>query len=1055
MNLADVCIKRPVFATMLIMALVVLGLFSYAQLGVDLFPNVDLPTVTITTALKGASVEEMETTVTKPIEEIINTIDGIDELRSVTKEGISTITVQFVLERSGDAAAQDVRDKVSTILSRLPVGTDPPVIEKFDIDAQPVMSIAVSGKRNLREVTEIARKQVKESIETLRGVGAVILVGGQERAININVDPGKLAAYNIPISQVKRTIQAQNIEIPGGRVDQERRELVLRTMGRIERAEDFNDLIVGNFQGRPIMIRDIGHAQNGTVEPRGLARLNGENAVQLIVKKQSGSNTVEVVDRVKARLQGLKSILPPDIRTEVINDQSRFIKRSIEEIKFHLVLGAFLVAMTVLLFMRDWRSTLIASVAIPASIISTFTLMRYMGFTLNNITMLGLVLAVGIVIDDAVVVLENIFRHIEEKGESPMSAASRATREIALAVMATTLSLLVIFVPLAFMAGRVGRFFKSFGITVAFAVAISLLISFTLTPMLSSRFLKLKPKGKSSKESRFYSWIDGSYGWILAWSLRHRWVIVVCGIATVLSTVPLFYGVGKAFIPTDDQSEFQIVIQTPGGYTLEETDRLLRELEEKIKRLPGVTHILTTIGDTTGRVKPGEGDVTTGSIYARLVDLSTRNYSQFDAMAQAREIFKSYPDLRVSVQGVNIFAGGGVRAADLEFNLRGPSLERLQEYSDKAIARVREVPGFVDIDTTLSVRKPELRALIERKKASDFGIQIEDIASTLQTFVGGEPVSKYKEEDEQYDVWLRAIKGERDGPQAIMNLTVPGRDGQLVKIANVVNLQEGLGPSQIDRYNRQRKVTIVANLLPSLPLGEAVEKVKGFVRELDLPATYTADFTGRAKVLAETMRNFAIAFILSFIFMYMVLGAQFESFLHPVAIMLALPLTLPFAIFSLILLRQPLDIYAMFGLFMLFGIVKKNGILQIDYTNTLRAQGMERDQAILEANHARLRPILMTTLMLVFGMLPIALGQGPGAASRASMAKVIIGGQALSLLITLLITPVSYSLFDDLGRLRVSSLVRQKAGAWGEALRGGVAHLYRRVRANGRFGRRY
>jgi len=1020
-KLADICIRRPVFATMLISSLVVLGLFSYAGLGVDLFPNVDLPTVTVSTTLKGASVEEMETSVTKPIEEIINTIEGIDQLRSVTKEGISTIIVQFVLEKNGDVAAQDVRDKVSTILSQLPVGTDPPVIEKFDIDAKPVMRIAVSGKRNLREVTEIARKQIKEDIESLRGVGAVVLAGAQERAINIYVDPDKLAAYNIPVSQVRRAIQAQNLEIPGGRVDQERRELVLRTMGRIERAGEFADLIVANFQGRPITVRDVGYVENGIAEPRSLARLDGENAIQLIVSKQSGTNTVEVVERVKARLRELKSALPPDIRTEVIIDQSRFIQRSIEEIKLHLFLGAILVALTVWLFMRDWRSTVIASIAIPASIIATFTLMRAMGFTINNITMLGLVLAVGIVIDDAVVVLENIFRHIEEKGESPMSAASAATKEIALAVMATTLSLLVIFVPLAFMAGIVGRFFKSFGITIAFAVAISLLISFTLTPMLSSRFLRPQSKGKSSKESLFYSWIDRSYGWILAWSLRHRWVVVVAGTVTVLWTIPLFLAVGKTFIPNDDQSEFEIVVQTPGGYTLEESDRLFKELEGKVKKLRGVTNILTTLGDTSGRSKPGEGDVTTGSIYVRLVDLSERDYSQFDVMADTRGIFADYPDLRVSVQGVSVWSGGGVRATDLEFNLRGPSLQRLEEYSDRIIARMRAQPGFVDIDTTLSVRKPELRTVIDRQKASEFGIQVQDIASTLQTFVGGEPVSKYKEEDEQYDIWLRATRDRRGDSQVILNLPLPDRGGNLVKVGNFVTLHEQLGPSQIDRYNRQRKVTVVANLLPSLPLGEAVEKTKAIVEELDLPGVYMADFTGRAKVLAETMTNFAIAFMLSFIFMYMILAAQFESFAHPVTIMLALPLTLPFALFSLVLLGQPLDIYAMFGLFMLFGIVKKNGILQIDYTNTLRSQGMEREQAILEANHARLRPILMTTLMLVFGMLPIALGEGPGSASRASMAKVIIGGQALSLLITLLITPVAYSLFDELGKVRLGT----------------------------------
>ena len=1048
MSLADICIRRPVFATMLIAALVVLGIFSYRGLGVDLYPNVDIPTVTVTTTLKGSSVEEMETAVTKPIEDTISTIDGIDELRAVIKDGISIITVQFILEKSADVAAQEVRDKVSTILSQLPTGTDPPVIQKFQVDAMPVMKIAVSGKRNLRELSEIARKQIKEDIESLRGVGQVIMVGRQERAVTIDVDPDRLAAYNLSIAQVKRAVQAENIEVPGGRIDQGRRELVLRTMGRMPTAADFNDLIVGNFQGRPILIRDIGAAENGVVEQRSLARLDGENAVQLIVRKQSGTNTVEVVDRVKARLQQLRGVLPQDIRSEVIGDQSRFIKASYEEVKLHLILGALLVAFTVFLFMHDWRSTIIASIAIPASIIATFTLMRIMGFTLNNITMLGLILSVGIVIDDAVVVLENIFRHIEERGETPRSAASKATREIALAVMATTLSLIVIFVPLAFMAGRVGRFFSSFGSTVAFSVAVSLLISFTLTPMLSSRFLKPQRGAKSSKESRFYSWIDTSYGWILRWSLRYRWVVIAAGIFTVFWIMPLFSMIGKNFIPTDDQSEFEVIIQTPGGYTLAETDRLMRELEGRIGKLRGVTNILTTIGDTTGNIKSGQGDVTLADIYVRLIDLSQRDYTQFEVMADARRMFQEYPDLRVSVQGVNSFSGGGVRQTDLEFNLRGPSLEKLQEYTDKLIARMREIPGLVDIDTTLSVRTPELRTLVDRKKASEFGIQIEDIADTLQTFVGGEPISKYKEEDEEYDVWLRAVKSKRDDQQALMNLTVPGKNGQLVRIANLVDLKEDLGPSEIDRYNRQRKVTIVANLLPTLPLGEAVQKINGFVRELDLPPNYTADFTGRAKVLAETGLNFMYAFGLSFIFMYMVLAAQFESFLHPITILLALPLTIPFALLSLILLRQPMDIYAMFGLFMLFGIVKKNGILQIDYTNTLREQGMERDQAILEANHARLRPILMTTLMLIFGMLPMALGRGPGAASRASMAKVIIGGQALSLLITLLITPVAYSLFDDLGRLGWVAGAKNKFAAWRGALWDKVAGIYQRT--NGR-----
>ncbi len=463
MNLADLCIRRPVFATMLSVAMVVLGLFSYERLGVDLFPNIDFPTVTITTTLNGASVEEMESGITKPIEEIVNTIDGIDELRSTSKEGISTVIVQFLLEKNAAVAAQEVRDKVATVVARLPTGTDSPIVEKFDVDAQPIMSVVVAGKRNLREVTEIAKKQIKEVIETVPGVGAVIMIGGRERAVNVTVNPDKMSAYQLPVLQVRDALQKQNIELPGGRVDQGNRELVLRTMGRMEDVDAFADLIVTSFEGRPIRIRDIGRVENGTAEPRGLSRLNGENAVTLIVKKQSGTNVVSVVDAVKAKMAEIQPTLPGDISTQVVTDLSRFIKRTIAEVEHHMILGAILVALTVLLFMRDWRSTLIASVAIPVSIIATFSLMRYMDFTFNNITMLALVMAVGIVIDDAVVILENIFRHVEEEGQPAMSAASSGTREISLAVMATTLSLIVIFLPIAFMGGVAGRFFRSFG----------------------------------------------------------------------------------------------------------------------------------------------------------------------------------------------------------------------------------------------------------------------------------------------------------------------------------------------------------------------------------------------------------------------------------------------------------------------------------------------------------------------------------------------------------------------------------------------------------------
>jgi HAE1 family hydrophobic/amphiphilic exporter-1 len=1025
MRIVDLCIRRPVATTMFISFLVVLGWFSYRRMAVDLFPNVDFAIVSVTTTLSGASVEEMESSVTKPVEEAINTIEGIDELQSTTSEGLSTVIVFFNLSRDGDAGAQDVRDKVSSILSQLPEGTDAPIVSKFDVESTPILSIVVSGNRDLREITEIAKKQIKEDIETQRGVGSVSLIGGLERAINIVLDTDKLAAYGLSIDRVKAAVRAQNVEIPGGRVDQGKKELILRTMGRITRAEDFRDLIVGSAQGRPLTIGDIGTVADAFVEPRNLARLDGHPAVTLIVRKQTGTNTVQVIETVKKRLEMIHSTLPSDIDIQLVRDQSRFIQRSIDEVKLHLVLAGVLVSLTVMLFIANLRATLIAAVAIPTSIIATFTVMRWFDFTLNNITMLGLVLATGIVIDDAVVVLENIFRYMEEKGVSAREAASAATGEISLAVLATTFSLVVIFLPVAFMEGQVGRFFHSYGVTVAVSILVSLIVSFTLTPMLCARFLRLSPRQHRAQQG-IYGAIDRAYGTILRWSLRHRWAIVLLSLLVMASTVPLFGAVGKDFIPHDDQSEFEVVVQTPEGYSLQRTDETMRAIEARLQQLPHVHHLLTTIGDTSGRLRAGEGPVTRGTTYVRLAELEERQIGQREIMKQARAIMGEFPDLRTSVQDVNLFVSGGQRFSDLQFDLTGPSLATLEVSADKMMAGLAEAKGFVDIDTTLSVRQPELQVDILRDKASIFGINVRDVASALRTLVGGESISTFREEQEQIDVWLRAQRENRNDPRAIGDVTIATPSGELVRLANLATLSEERGPAQIDHHNRQRKVTVVANL-DGVPLGTAVEKVRTLFAQLDLPPTYGLVFGGRAKSLGESGGNFLLAFFLSFLFMYMILAAQFESFAHPITILLALPLSIPFAIASLWLLGETLNIYSVLGLFMLFGIVKKNGILQIDYTNTLRAQGVERDAAILQANHVRLRPILMTTVMLVAGMIPIALGRGPGSGSRASMAKVIIGGQTLCLLLTLLMTPVAYSLFDDLGRLKLGARLRR---AW-------------------------
>jgi hydrophobic/amphiphilic exporter-1 (mainly G- bacteria), HAE1 family len=1116
MSLPELCIRRPVFTTMLILMPLVVGVISYFKMGVDLFPNVDLPIVIVTTTRSGASVEEMETGVTKRIEEAVNTISGIDELRSTTKEGLSTVVIQFVLEKNRDVAQQEVQGKINTILSQLPTGTDAPIVDKFDIDATPVMTIAVSGKRSLREVTEIADKQIKDTLSSLNGVGSVSLVGGRKRAVNVTVDAAKLEAYGLSIEQVRLALVSQNLELPGGRVDQDSRELVLRTMGRIENTAEFADIIVANSNGQPIRIRDIGRADDTWEEPRGLGRLDGDNAVLLVVQKQSGTNTVEVIDTVKKRLETLDAVFKQqgktDLRMQVIRDQSIFINGSLHEVQKHLILGALLVAATILLFLRDWRTMIIASLSIPVSLVSTFMVMNWLGFTLNNISMLALVLSVGIVIDDAVVVHENIFRWMEEKGKSAWDAALGATKEIGLAVVATTLSLVVIFLPIAFMSGRVGRFFFSFGVTTAVAIMMSMLVSFTLTPMLCSRFLKLSKKALEAQRAGRSHHSDGVYGWlvekpyltILRWSMKHRWAVVLSTAVVVASLFPFPFGrwmsfgsestaknlawmnypglvgmIGLDFIPKDDQSEFEIAITTPEGWTLSRASHAFENIENKLRAMPEIEHVMTTIGDTTGKVSKGQGDVTQGSIYVRLLQLDERakskagEFTQSAIMDRARKMLATdaeLVDLRTSVQLPAAIASGSANA-DIEFTLVGPDLARLGEYSSQMIETLRRTPGLADVDTTTLLRKPELRVNIDRDRAMDQRISIQTIASTLSVLVGGQIVSDFKDNQlgELYDVWLRADGVDRDDEAAVGRLKIPSKSG-LTELGNVARLEENRGPSQIDRFARQRKVTIIGNLAGSTT-NVAVQEFNKAFDALRAPPDYQLIASGRAKTQAESNAAFVVALILSLVFMYMILAAQFESFVHPITILLAVPLTIPFALISLIALDQPLTIYSILGVFLLFGIVKKNGILQVDYSNVLRQRAKEdpnevpdafrtgrRDSAggarreggsdrwwhwverlpeskrirlwaVVEANRVRLRPILMTTLMLIAGMVPIALGVGPGAASRASMAKVIVGGQALSLLLSLLVTPVAYSLFDDASKWLASRATRRTGAA--------------------------
>jgi HAE1 family hydrophobic/amphiphilic exporter-1 len=663
--------------------------------------------------------------------------------------------------------------------------------------------------------------------------------------------------------------------------------------------------------------------------------------------------------------------------------------------------------------------------------------MRVMDFTLNNFTMLGLVFAVGIVVDDAIVVIENIHRRMHDEHLDAMTAAIVGTREIALGVLATTLSLVVIFLPVAFMEGRIGRFFSSYGITVAFAVMVSLFVSFTLTPMMASLFLRPakdeKARIKQARGGALMQWMTHHYDWVLQWSLKHRWIVMIVSFAVMASGIPLAGAVGFNYLPADDSGEFEVIFEAPEGSTLATALQYVEQIESRLKvmKVRGDQAILatySTIGDTSGRLTRGDGPVTNASIYCRLPELGgfwdtltgkTRRWTQMDAIAEARKIAAFFPDLRISVQRIQGLGGGG-RNSELEASLTGPDLAKLTNYTERIMERMRAARGFVDADTTLSNRKPELRARIDRDKASQFGVPVREVATVLRAAVGGEVVSTFREEDEQYDVWLRAVPPDRSTQEAISQVRLATRNssgggvGTLIPLSHFVTFEEDLGPNQIERYQRQRRVSIVSNL-SGISLSDAVREVTEMAEGLNMPAEYRIVFTGRARQLAETAESFFAAFLLALLFMYMILAAQFEHFVHPISILLSVPLSIPFALFTMWMLGEPLNIYGIFGVFMLFGVVKKNGILQVDYTNTLRRRGMPREEAILTANRARLRPILMTTVLLIVSMIPIALGTGPGAAGRASMAKVIVGGQLLCLLLSLLVTPVSYSLLDDLG----------------------------------------
>ncbi len=1004
MKIAEVCVKRPVFAVMLIAFLVTLGVFSYRELGVDLFPRADPATVSVSVSLPGASPEEMVSSVVLPLEDAISSVSGLDELNVFAFEGQARITAQFVLERDIEGAAQDVREKVAGVMRQLPPNVLPPVIRKADPDADPILTVLVSGPMSRRELTEIADKQVRRSIQTVDGVGEVSLSGDQERQIRILLDAQRLTAHNLTVFDVRTAVRNENIEAPGGHLQRGAQELGLRTLGRVGSAEQFADIIVATRGSTPIRLRDVATVEDGAQELRSWSMLRGKDVVSVEVRRQSGTNTVRVAEEVKDRIEELRAQVPAGVQLEIVRDTSVFIKASVHSLLEHLTLGSVLASLVVLLFIRNWRAVLIASLAIPTSVIATFTLMRYMDFTLNNMTLLALTLAVGIVIDDAIIVLENIFRYMEEKGVERKRAAIEATKEIGPAVMATTLSLVIIFLPIAFMTGYARRYVNAFGWTMAMAILVSLLVSFTLTPMLSSRFLKLRAdrRGHGSRESKFEQWIEGHYLGSLKWALAHRGqVLAICAVV-FFSTFLLYRLVGRDWIPPDDQSELNGSVDTPEGTALEVHTGVMTEMVKQIETLPEVDFVQPYT----------HGGSSHGHLYIRLVEPGERDRSSEEVADAIRGILAGYRNVRYNIRLPSTL--GGEMWFPVRAVIRGPDLTRLIEISQKVADQMREFPGLVDVNPTLNLNTPELQVKVDRQRAADLGVRMTDIAATVRLMYSGEDeISTYKEGSEQYPVTMMLLEEHRDNPDVLAGLMVPSARLGQVRLENVASIRRGTGPRMLQRYNREFQVSVGANLAAGTPLDAAADHTKRSVAQAGLPPGYNFVFAGQVKLLEETTWNMLLAILLASIFMYMVLAAQFESFSNPFVILLTLPLSIPFALLSLALTGRSLSLWSSLGVFLLLGIVKKNGILQVDYTNHLRGQGVPLHDAILEANRVRLRPILMTTFSIIAGLIPVAIGIGAGSEQRASIAVTIIGGQALCLLLTLLVVPVAYAWMEE------------------------------------------
>ncbi|MDW8353761.1 MAG: efflux RND transporter permease subunit [Bryobacterales bacterium] len=1015
MFLSDLSIKQPVFATMIAVSLVTLGLYSYRELSIDQFPDVEIPVLTIQTLYPGAAPETVEREVTKRIEEAVNTIPGVRHISSTSTEGLSAIVVEFHLGTSIHTAQQDAQAKINALRAEFPRDVEEPVIQRIDFNAMPVVSVAVeSSSLDLKTLTSLAEKVIKRRLENIPGVGQVNLIGQARREIQIFVDRDKLKALGLTYAEVAAALQRENLDVPAGKLEQGAREPLVRVAGKFRSVEEFRDLIVAVRNGRPVLLPEVARVVDGIEERRSAALINGREALAFDIVKQSGANTVEVADGVAAAIEKINAELPPHVRLRMVVDRSQFIRESIHDVQLTLLIGGALTVFIVFLFLNSWRSTVITGLALPVSVISAFIAMKAFGFTLNILTLMGLSLAIGLLIDDAIVVRENIVRHMQE-GTDHYTAARRATDEIGLAVMATTFTIVAVFVPVAFMGGIIGRFFYQFGITVACAVLVSLYVSFTLDPMLSARWYdpaadpNVPRRGLGRVLERFNAQVDRLREVVaaaLAWSLRHRWAVLAIGFVAVVASFAIFGKLGAAFIPDADPGQFQVSYRARPGISLEASSELARQLDQEIRKHPGVEYTYATVGGAGGR------PIHEGSLFVKLKERSLRPHFT-EIMAETRDRLQRLRSVRISVGQVEESAA---QAKPIQVSVRGTDLAALKPFSERLLREIERIPGAADVDTSEEDPRPEVRILVDRKAAADLGLDLGAIASTVRGLVNGEVVSQFEDADgDSYDVRLRVDPSQRTRERDLLDLDLPAHNGRvLVPLAQVASVAPAAAPSNIRRRDLLREIRISANT-EGRSLGEVIDDIKARAATLQMPPGVSVDFTGESEDMVESFGYVFQSLALAVVLIYAILASQFRSFLQPLAIMLSLPLSLIGVAGMLYLVGDTLNIMSLIGLILLMGLVTKNAILMVDFTNVLRRRGMERTEALIQAARVRLRPILMTTLAMIFGMLPLAFELGAGAEFRAPMARAVIGGLITSTLLTLVVVPVVYTYLDDLG----------------------------------------